>query len=121
MAKLRSPCFVCGGDGTTWRASQTGNICDNCAGTGWVAGPDLPILDTILDRLPTGVKLVYSYQIVSVVDPTEYAALVDAAKDGLRIILSCGILDLDHSGQIYTNLIAIFNSSPVTLAAIEAL
>jgi hypothetical protein len=72
-------------------------------------------------KLPVGTKLVYAFKIVEIINATEYAALVDAAKDGLRIHLSCGVLDLDHSGQIYANLMAIFGSSPITKAAIEAL
>ena len=72
-------------------------------------------------KLPVGTKLVYSHKIVAVINATEYAALVDAAKDGLRLIISCGVVDLDHAGAIYANLMAIFGSSPITKAAIEAL
>lgn len=72
-------------------------------------------------RLPAGTKIIYTFKIVEVIDAAEYAALVDAAKDGLRIILSCGVLDLVATGKIYLDLIAIFGSSPITKAAIEAL
>jgi hypothetical protein len=72
-------------------------------------------------KLPVGTKLVYAFKIVEVINATEYAALVDAAKDGLRIILSCGVVDLVHTGKIYLDLMAIFGSSPITKAAIEAL
>jgi len=72
-------------------------------------------------KLPEGTKLTYAFKIVAVIDATEYAALVDPAKDGLRIILSCGVVDLVHTGKIYEDLMAIFGSSPITKAAIENL
>jgi hypothetical protein len=97
-----------------------GNTCGNCNGSGLAEKEVINITD-IVDKLPNATKLIYSYQIVEIINPTEYASLVDAAKDGLRIILSCGVLDLVHTGQIYANLIAIFGSKPITKAAIEAL
>jgi hypothetical protein len=68
---------------------------------------------------PMNQDLIYSFEVLKIINPTEYAALGDAAKDGLRIILSCGLLDL--SGVIRTNLLAIFASSPITKAALESL
>lgn len=112
-------CPHCNGTGVL-----DGITCSYCLGTGIAKG----IYDTILangaatvTKLPEGTKLVYTFKIVEVIDATEYAALVDAAKDGLRIILSCGVVDLVSTGKIYLDLMAIFGSSPITKAAIEAL
>jgi hypothetical protein len=58
--------------------------------------------------------------ILECVDPTEYAALVDAAKDGLRIILSCGTIDTRAGGVLRGHLEAIFPSG-VTRTALDTL
>jgi hypothetical protein len=112
-------CFACNGTGIV-----DGLSCAACSGSGLVTPRTVheKILSASL-ALATGgaAKFILSYKIVEVIDATEYAALVDAAKDGLRIIMSCGVVDLDHTGQIYANLMAIFGSSPITKAAIEAL
>ncbi len=62
-----------------------------------------------------------SYIILECIDPAEYAALVEASKDAVRIILMCGMIDISKSSKIYGYLIAIFAGSPITTAAIEAL
>mgnify|MGYP003395956002 CR=1 FL=1 len=62
-----------------------------------------------------------SYIILECIDPAEYAALIEASKDGVRIILMCGTVDIGKSSKIYSYLTAIFANSPITLAAIEAL
>jgi len=51
MAKLQSPCNVCGGDGISWRSGLEGATCDTCKGTGLVDGPDIPIIDDMDDKL----------------------------------------------------------------------
>jgi len=129
--KITAVCQVCGGDGlipdqNSADRPQPEIPCSTCKGTGEIlSGLKLNDLwDKILvinGKMPNATKIIFTYQIVEVINATEYAALVDAAKDGLRIHLSCGVLDLDHSGQIYANLMAIFGSSPITKAAIEAL
>ena len=83
--------------------------------------PTTDFYESTTMKLPVGTKLVHTFKIVEVIDATEYAALVNAAKDGLRIHLSCGVVDLVHTGKIYENLMAIFGSSPITKAAIELL
>ena len=116
MAQPGYKCPICLGSGI-----YKGTTCFVCGGDGRL---DNSLLDTILIKtfsLPIATKLIYSYQVVEVINPTEYASLVDAAKDGLRIILSCGVLDLVHTGNIYLNLMAIFGNSPITKAAITAL
>jgi hypothetical protein len=72
--------------------------------------------------LPTvGVNKYFpAWKVLDCVDATEYAALVDAAKDGLRIILSVGILYLGTGSKQLVNLQAIFPSG-VTRTALNAL
>jgi hypothetical protein len=48
--------------------------------------------------------------ILECVDSIEYAALVDAAKDGLRIILMCGAVNMCAGSNIRTWLFQIFPS-----------
>lgn len=112
-------CLLCEGTGT-----YGGGMCPTCKGTGKAVG----IMEQIqgygkvtFEKQPTATKLIYTFKIVEIIDDAEYAALVDPAKDGWRIILSCGVVDLVHTGKIYLDLMAIFGSSPITKAAIEAL
>lgn len=121
MAHPTIPCFRCNGTGV-----YKGESCDGCIGTGLIAPGDIHLVTyayvrTLFLQASSAIKPIFAYQIVEVINATEYAALVDAAKDGLRIILSCGVVDLVHTGNIYLNLMAIFGSSPITKAAIEAL
>lgn len=119
-SKMLISCSRCNGTGI-----YEGNSCVPCGGTGRIEAMGHRIVEAYAESIyvkqPTATKLIYAYQIVEVINATEYTALVDAAKDRLRIHLSCGVLDLDHLGQIYANLMAIFASSPITKAAIESL
>jgi hypothetical protein len=62
-----------------------------------------------------------SFEVLNVVDPTEYAALPEASKDAVRLIISCGTLDLAGTGKVMQYLNAIFANSPITKAAINSL
>jgi hypothetical protein len=115
--QLMMVCPICRGvgNGVDDQGNPTGT-CVRCNGTGrenWGA--------LVYPKLPTSITLVFTYQIVEAINQTEYAALGDAAKDILRIILSCGSVNLDHTGKIYTDLMTIFANSPTTKAAITAL
>jgi len=70
---------------------------------------------------PLTSRFVYTYDILECIDPTEYAALVEAAKDGLRIILSCGIVDLSSTSSIRANLNLIFPVGKITRTKLDAL
>jgi len=61
----------------------------------------------------------YTSEILACVDPTEYAALVDTAKDGLRIILACGVVNMTPGSILRTQLFQIFPSG-VTYNALMA-
>lgn len=61
-----------------------------------------------------------TYYILECIDSTEYAALSETAKDGLRIILSCGTIDATPGSVLRGHLEAIFPSG-VTRTALDAL
>jgi len=60
-----------------------------------------------------------THKILDAIVPAEYAALVEAAKDGLRIILSCGHIDLHEGGTTWNNLHAIFPDGKTTWTNIK--
>lgn len=112
-------CVICKGTG-----SVEGRICPGCNGSGKETGffsSTKAYVEEIYAKMPVATKLIYTHQVVAVIDATEYVALVGAAKDGLRVIVSCGVVDLVSTGKIYLDLMAIFGSSPITKAAIMAL
>jgi hypothetical protein len=112
METLSNKCPFCDESGISIMGDAIGT-CPRCDGTS-----RLVIGEMFIGNVT---KLIYTHQIVAIINPTEYASLGEAAKDGLRIILSCGLVDLVHTGNIYLNLMAIFGSSPITKAAITAL
>jgi hypothetical protein len=57
--------------------------------------------------------------ILDCVSPTEYAALVDAAKDGFRLIISCGQVDLSEDSLAFSRLHQIFPDGTATWASIQ--
>ena len=61
-----------------------------------------------------------THLILECIDPAEYAALVDAAKDGLRIILSCGTINATPGNIVITHLYQIFPSG-ATKTALDSL
>jgi len=62
-----------------------------------------------------------AWQVLDCVNATEYAVLAEAAKDGLRIILSVGVLFLGSGSKQLANLRAIFPVGKVTRTALDAL
>lgn len=64
---------------------------------------------------------VEAFLVLECIDPTEYAALPLASQDGVKIILSCGMVNMAHDGLLYGYLSSIFVASPITLAAIGKL
>lgn len=58
----------------------------------------------------TGKVWVSTESILECVDPAEYAALVDAAKDGFRIIISSGQINMGVGSINRARLLQIFPS-----------
>lgn len=63
--------------------------------------------------------IVYTSSILECIDATEYAALSDAAKDGVRILLSCGTVNMKAGSRCREILNQIFPSG-ITHDAIVA-
>lgn len=58
--------------------------------------------------------------ILANINATEYAALVDAAKDGLRIIISAGLVDFRENSAVWNMIHAIFPDGTATWTAIKS-
>lgn len=69
---------------------------------------------------PLHTKVIPSYIVLDCIEPSEYTALADAAKDGLRIILSCGQVDISGTSIVRARLNAIFPSG-ITRTKIDVL
>ena len=61
-----------------------------------------------------------TYMILELIDPVEYTALSDAAKDRLKLILSCGAIDMRVSNVVHSWLFAIFPVGTTTNARLLA-
>lgn len=108
---IKGICNTCGGCGFVPSTTEFGigtTPCVSCKGTGYSRWDDFENLS------PT-------CKVASCINSTEYLALTDAAKDGVKIVLSCGFVDMREGQWARTTLLAIFGSSPITKAAIEAL
>jgi hypothetical protein len=57
--------------------------------------------------------------LLSNISPTEYAALGDAAKDGLRIIISAGLIDFRENSAMWNAIHAIFPDGTASWTAIK--
>jgi len=55
-------------------------------------------------------------KVASCLDLTEYLALSDAAKDGVKIVLSCGFVDMRDGEWARNTLFAIFDAQSTTRA-----
>lgn len=72
------------------------------------------IKDIFLNLSPT-------CKVASCINTTEYQTLVDVAKDGVRIVLSCGFVDMREGQWARTTLWAIFGANSLTRAALIAM
>jgi hypothetical protein len=145
--KLRITCVDCKGTGAdehpagVWvngvYVPSVPGQCVRCGGTGYerediltteevneakIAAAEAKISADLSIALATvgANKYFPAWIVLDCVNATEYAALVDAAKDGLRIILSVGVLFLGTGSKQLANLRAIFPSG-VTRTALDAL
>lgn len=108
--KVHIVCGYCKGTGKvgTTIGNPEGDTCYICEGTGhfeWGRFNDL---------VPT-------CKVASCMNSTEYQALVDAAKDGVKIVLSCGFVDMRDGQWARTTLWAIFGPASATRAALIAM
>lgn len=62
-----------------------------------------------------------SYLILEAIDATEYNALTDVQKDGVKVLLSCGKVDLNTGKAGIVRLTNWFGAESTTVANITAL
>ena len=118
--------------------SRTG-VCNNCKGTG-TTGVE-PDIITCVSCLGTGIRITDpsgaiqdiltgisvfnnlspTCKVASCIDSAEYLVLVDAAKDGVKIVLSCGFVDMREDQWARTVLFQIFGESTLTRASLIAM
>ena len=129
-------CPGCGGDGR-YGEGESSRICGVCHGIGTyepneahtvvlkliaeaktaaaLAAEKAVVLETLLVNLSPTCK------VAGCMNSTEYLALVDAAKDGVKIVLSCGFVDMREGQWARTTRWSIFGEARLTRAALIAI
>ena len=107
--------------------------CGKCAGTGdriqnpYPGGGGQPCSDCnatgeIFEKyiyLPSG--LFYSHEVLECIDATEYGELTDAQKEGVQLILMCGLVDLNEGKAGRVRLLNWFGAESTTVTNLTAL
>lgn len=99
-------CRSCDGDGS----QNVNDPCHACAGTGKI----------YLGVVCLGDNIFFSHRILEALDPTEHAALTATQKDGLKILLSCGRVDLNDGKAGKVRLWNWFGGESTTVANLTA-
>ena len=109
---VRTLCSDCKGTGIYDKpGDQSPASCALCDGEGY--------LTTYFLSLPSNVF--YSNEILEELDTTEYNALSDAQKDGVKILLMCGRVDLNEGKTGRVRLWNWFGAESTTVANLSAL
>ena len=93
--------------------------CERCDGIGTINADGF--IGNIKERVDLLANLSPTCKVAGCIDSTEYLALVNAAKDGVKIVLSCGFVDMRDGEWARTTLFAIFGAQSVTRAALIAM
>jgi len=123
MPITTKPCEYCNGTGEV-----AGSPCSHCEGTGrqslrtdahdqteWHVKRVVDVFGIDVDNIFP------SYKIVECIDATEYDGLTDAQKDGVKVLLMCGFVDLNTGKPGRTRLLSWFGAESDTVAALQAL
>jgi len=100
---IQRECRYCGSEGHP--------ECDKCGGTNINVFYDI--------KPPTNVF--YSYMILECLDATEHDALTDTEKEGVKILLMCGLVDLNDGKAGKVRLWNWFGAESTTVANLTAL
>jgi len=63
----------------------------------------------------------HSYKVLEVIDVTEYNALSNIKKEGIKLLLSCGFIDLNEDKASRARLWDWFGAESITIASLTAL
>jgi len=119
----KNVCVKCSGTGK-WPTDSEYD-CDRCGGDGVATGAtqkidvgelynDISAIKAMTDNMPAS-GVFYSYQVFDVTDIGEYNALSDNQKATFKLIVSCGMVNL-NDGPAKTALQAMFDSESTTRA-----
>ena len=111
MTNIDVVCSICKGTGELWRDGPFGNMCGHCGGTGTENSGDI-VESTGIFR---------SYEILEALDVDEYNALTATQKDGVKVLLSCGLVDLNDGKAGRVRLWNWFGAESTTVANLTAL
>lgn len=93
--------------------------CERCDGVGEINADGF--IGNIKERVELFANLSPTCKVASCIDFTEYAALTDAQKDKVKIVLSCGFVDMRDGQWTRTILFTIFNEASATRIALIAM
>jgi hypothetical protein len=79
------------------------------------------ILDDLYGKITFGANVFHSHVVLECLDATEYNALTDAEKDGVKTLLSCGLVDLNDGKAGKVRLWSWFGAESTTVANLTAL
>ena len=103
-------CALCGGDGER----------DAFAVWGMTEAHKISMFQIIANHV-LATNVFHSYEVEPCLDGTEYNALTDTQKEGVKIILSCGRVDLSDGASMKTRLWNWFGAESTTVANLTAL
>jgi len=118
MENIYTGCYKCGGHGIIIRYVTVGDDteleeveCDVCSGMG----------QRVSACVYNETNIFHSYEILEELDATEHNALTAAQKDGILIILACGLVDLNEGKVGRVRLWNWFGAESTTVANLTAL
>ena len=111
-------CSACNGTGYIGEGQTE---CEQCRGLGQYDTDWVGVLRKFSARVGLPSYVFHSYEILETIDYTEYTNLTDEQKDGMRILLSCGRVDLNDGKAGKVRLWGMFGEGTTTRANLEAL
>jgi len=109
MVKLYRVCQMCNGDGKVGEGGV--QDCPRCGGLGY----------SLLGKTDYPGHIYPSYKVFECIDAGEYDGLIQKQQEGVRIILSLGMVDLSAETSAKTKLWNWFGEGTATRAALETL
>lgn len=110
MIELKIRCSNCGGIGEiVGPPDGPGGNCPRCEGSGLEPWGSL-----IYPKVPSGVELIFSYQVVEATVDSEYVALSSSQKEVYKMIISLGQIDFAEGSNVRDKLLDMFGEGTTT-------